>query len=92
MGDFKIFHTRDWETMSVIERAFYNYEEEYTTMKFGGEELNILLPSLTKIRRWIEKECEGEVVVIIHQAAYSRKITFCFEEESDAPAFKLAWM
>ena len=45
-----------------------------------------------KIRKWILRECEGEVITQYKTNPYRNWIDLYFEFESDAVAFKLRWM
>jgi len=100
MGIFKIVHKSEWNKMSTLERAFYDYKSEYSTFEFIGDQLVQIKPNFTSIRLWIEKDCNGEVVAIIsihgnspiNSYYHGEMVTLCFEEETDAAAFKLRWM
>lgn len=47
---------------------------------------------LSEIRRWMQTNLDGEVIVKHHKRSLGTGITLYFENETDAAAFKLRWL
>ena len=104
MGSFRIVNSDNLDYLGAIgiERAYYNYNsEKYSKFEFMEEQLIKIKPNFIKIKQWIETDCNGESMAILtdagrnsplHNHYYGEIVMFCFEEETDATAFKLKWM
>lgn len=47
---------------------------------------------LSEVRRWMQTNLDGEVIVIHHKRNSGTEIVLYFENKTDAAAFKLRWL
>ena len=59
-----------------------------------GDPQKVEKDQLSKIRRWMQNNLDGEVIVKHHNGSggLGTEISLYFENETDAAAFKLRWL
>ena len=57
-----------------------------------GDPQKIGTDRLSEIRRWMQNNLDGEIIVRHNKGSLGTSIVLYFENETDAAAFKLRWL
>lgn len=57
-----------------------------------GDPQKVAKEQLSEVRRWMQNNLDGEVIVKHHKGSSGTRIILYFENETDATAFKLRWL
>lgn len=76
--------------------AFYWFSlDDYVKLNLGyynSDQQKVELNQLSEVRRWMQNNLDGEVIICQNKGQLGTDIVLYFENEEDTIAFKLRWM